>query len=65
MFALGAIESIVPSEANEHLKLGGDLTATCHKAYDSTPTKLGPEVFEFPNGQEFKSGSSYYILRPG
>ena len=65
MFALGAIEGVTP-EISSHLKLGADLTETCHKAYDSTATKLGPEVFFFDNAEfEVRGSAAHYILRPG
>ena len=64
MFALGAQEGANPNDIEDHFQLADDLTTTCHKSYDSTQTKLGPEVFEFRNNKEFAVGSAYYILRP-
>ena len=66
MFALGASENIDPEKIKEHKKLAADLTETCHESYDRSPTKIGPETFEFHGNNEFiiPSNSAYYILRP-
>merc|ERR1712000_305156 len=66
MFALGASENIDPEKTKEHKKLAADLTETCHESYDRSPTKIGPETFEFHGNNEFiiPSNSAYYILRP-
>jgi len=65
MFALGAHEDI-DAHKSEHFQLAADLTQTCHEAYDRSPTKIGPETFEFRGNNEFiiPSNSAYYILRP-
>ncbi|KAK4007709.1 hypothetical protein OUZ56_012862 [Daphnia magna] len=50
-----------------HVELGAALTSTCHQSYVRTPTKLGPETFEFTDDLEAevdKNGAKYYILRP-
>ncbi|XP_006815977.1 mannosyl-oligosaccharide 1,2-alpha-mannosidase IA-like [Saccoglossus kowalevskii] len=64
MFALGA----KGSDKEEHyLDLGAKLTETCHKAYDNTATKLGPEGFRFDGQAEavaMRANEKYYILRP-
>ncbi|KAL4233112.1 hypothetical protein ACF0H5_007797 [Mactra antiquata] len=64
MFALGAEGSPDPAR---YLKLGGEISHTCHEAYDRSDTKLGPEAFRFDGNTEAKSirqNEKYYILRP-
>lgn len=64
MFALGAAHS---DEEDKYLKLGADISNTCHESYDRSNTKLGPEAFRFDSQTEAKSlrqNEKYYILRP-
>jgi mannosyl-oligosaccharide alpha-1,2-mannosidase len=64
MFALGG----KTLNQERQFKLGADLTSTCHQSYVRSPTKLGPETFEFNDQLEAEldrsSGAKYYILRP-
>ncbi|OWF42049.1 mannosyl-oligosaccharide 1,2-alpha-mannosidase IA-like [Mizuhopecten yessoensis] len=64
MFAMGAEGS---DNKEKYLKLGADITNTCHESYDRSATKLGPEAFRFDGNTEAKSirqNEKYYILRP-
>jgi len=64
MFALGSRGS---SDPEHFMKLGADLTHTCHESYDRSNTKLGPESFGLSGGREATAVSQrdkYYILRP-
>ena len=42
------------------LQLGAKITEICHESYDSTPTKLGPDVFQINN-----RGTSGGIIESG
>lgn len=41
-----------------------EITETCYQMYDQQVTGLGPEIVDFPNGQDFRTGEAYYLLRP-
>ncbi|XP_071955897.1 mannosyl-oligosaccharide 1,2-alpha-mannosidase IA-like [Antedon mediterranea] len=56
-----------PNLQEKYLELGGEITKTCHTAYDKTATKLGPEAFRFEGKSEavaMRQNEKYYILRP-
>lgn len=64
MFALGAKGS---KDEAHFMDLGARIAETCHESYDRSPTKLGPESFQFNVDREvtaIKQGDKYYILRP-
>jgi len=64
MFALGAQDS---ERKGHYMDLGEKIAHTCHESYDRSPTKLGPESFQFNNDREavaVKINDKYYILRP-
>lgn len=64
MFALG---SKYMDNPEHHLELGAKVTETCHKSYDNSATKLGPEAFRFEGHGEavaMRQNEKYYILRP-
>ncbi|XP_071800570.1 mannosyl-oligosaccharide 1,2-alpha-mannosidase IA-like [Asterias amurensis] len=64
MFGLGAQYS---TQKDHYIELGEKLAETCHKAYDNTATKLGPEAFRFEGRSEavaMRQNEKYYILRP-
>lgn len=64
MLALGAAGS---SKPDHYMQLGADITYTCHKAYNNSQTKLGPEGFRFDQSTEARAtrqNEKYYILRP-
>merc|ERR1719489_252725 len=64
MFALGSEGS---SDPEHYMKLGADITKTCHESYDRSPSKLGPEFFGFTMGEEASykyQRARHYMLRP-
>eukprot|EP00026_Physarum_polycephalum_P004819 Phypoly_transcript_04843.p1 GENE.Phypoly_transcript_04843~~Phypoly_transcript_04843.p1 ORF type:complete len:590 (+),score=96.86 Phypoly_transcript_04843:68-1837(+) len=66
MFALGAHHKAV-TNVDEHMKLGEDITNTCHEFYKRTKTGLGPEIAKFRAGSDFYADAGHastYILRP-
>lgn len=65
MFALGAYHNATEN-TEEHMKLGEEITRTCHEFYLRQATGLSPEIAKFSPGNDFyaPSGASHYILRP-
>ncbi|PIK39368.1 putative mannosyl-oligosaccharide 1,2-alpha-mannosidase IB-like [Apostichopus japonicus] len=64
MFALG---SKYINNPEHYLELGAQITETCHKSYENSATKLGPEAFRFEGHGEavaMRQNEKYYILRP-
>ncbi len=66
MYALAAHEE---KDANSErwMRIGEEITNTCHEAFDRTDTKLAPEAFRFSDSIEaraVKATERYYILRP-
>merc|ERR1711890_105841 len=49
--------------------MGSEITEVCHESYVSTPTKLGPDVFQIIDEDKSKvviesDGHDQYMLRP-
>lgn len=64
MFALGA-QTLKNDLSDNYTSIGIELTHTCHESYDRTPTKLGPEIFNFDKENEaIGVEAKEYILRP-
>ncbi|XP_037078804.1 LOW QUALITY PROTEIN: mannosyl-oligosaccharide alpha-1,2-mannosidase IA-like [Pollicipes pollicipes] len=66
LYALGAAKD-PDNKTDRYLKIGKEITRTCHESYDRTVTKLGPESFRFTDNLEAKAiklQERYYILRP-
>ncbi|XP_072178341.1 mannosyl-oligosaccharide 1,2-alpha-mannosidase IA-like [Diadema setosum] len=66
MFALGSKYSD-GTKREHYMDLGKEITKTCHRSYDNTATKLGPEAFRFEGRAEavaMRQNEKYYILRP-
>jgi len=65
MFALGAYHNVT-QDVELHMKLGKEITKTCHEFYIRQKTGLGPEIAKFAPGQDFYAppGANHYILRP-
>ena len=38
------------------IQIGAEITEVCHESYASTPTKLGPDVFQINNRGSAKEG---------
>jgi len=62
MFALAARDSEDNITKSRWMKIAEGITATCHQSYNSTATKLGPEVIRFDNLYLARDRS--YLLRP-
>lgn len=67
MFALGSYHNIDEDMKTDDIKLGADITESCHESYTRTQTKIGPEYFEFSDSRDFivPSRAKHYLLRPG
>ncbi|CAG0915466.1 unnamed protein product [Notodromas monacha] len=68
LYALGA-HYIKDSSSEYYLRMGAELTSTCHQSYDLTASKLGPESFRFEgdgksDAKAIRNSEKYYILRP-
>jgi len=63
MFALGAYHNATDRVA-EHMRLGKEITRTCHEFYKRQATGLSPELVKFDSGKDFYPGAKHYILRP-
>ncbi|PRQ37131.1 putative mannosyl-oligosaccharide 1,2-alpha-mannosidase [Rosa chinensis] len=63
MLALGS-SGYDPGEAEKILSLAEELAWTCYNFYQTTPTKLAGENYNFPAGQDMTVGTSWNILRP-
>lgn len=67
MFALGTHKygNVALPESEEHLKLGAEVTRTCHEMYARSPTKLAPEAVIFEtNNAEMVFKAKYDLIRP-
>ena len=67
MFALGSLELTGDRKKDYFLKLGANITDTCHESYRRTATGLGPETFYFTEREEavaLNNFEEFYILRP-
>jgi len=62
MFALAARDTEDNVTRSRWMKIAEGITATCHHSYNSTATKLGPEVIRFDNLYMARDRS--YLLRP-
>ena len=51
-----------------YLRIGSELTSTCHQSYNRSETGLGPEAFRFSHktgeAKAIRTTEKYYILRP-
>ena len=66
MYGLAAHEEKDENSAR-WMEIAKGITNTCHQSYESSKTKLGPEVFGFTETVEdptLKAIVPYYILRP-
>eukprot|EP01113_Clastostelium_recurvatum_P030928 TRINITY_DN3811_c0_g1_i6.p1 TRINITY_DN3811_c0_g1~~TRINITY_DN3811_c0_g1_i6.p1 ORF type:complete len:635 (-),score=159.19 TRINITY_DN3811_c0_g1_i6:11-1915(-) len=67
MFALGAHHKVMGDDEElqkEHMRLGKEITRTCHEMYARQSTGLAPELVRFNPGSDFMPGATKYILRP-
>ena len=66
MFALSSLHISDPEEREHHLKIGADLTNTCHESYVSTATHIGPDTFSFGSDKTMAiiGKSKGYYMRP-
>ncbi|CAI5473852.1 unnamed protein product [Closterium sp. Yama58-4] len=63
MLILGMPEAS-PADAAKYLDLAKELTRTCYEFYNSTPSKLAGEDYNFHNDGPHLQGRVYNILRP-
>lgn len=64
MFALGSLY-VQEEERAEHMQVAKDITSTCYKSYQATPTRLGPETFAVRGEGKIEQGTETdYKLRP-
>jgi len=63
MFALGAYHNVT-TRVDEHMRLGKEITRTCHEMYKRQASGLAPELVRFQPGKDFFPGANHYILRP-
>ncbi|XP_050372183.1 mannosyl-oligosaccharide 1,2-alpha-mannosidase MNS2-like isoform X3 [Argentina anserina] len=63
MLALGS-SGYDPGQAEKMLSLAEELAWTCYNFYQTTPTKLAAENYNFPAGQDMVVGTTWNILRP-
>ena len=55
-------------DVDKHMRLGEEITNTCHEFYKRSKTGLGPEIARFRENGDFYSDTGHastYILRPG
>ena len=55
------------ADANKYIKIGANITNTCHESYVRTKTRIGPETFTFSDNSDkitSLSNERYYIQRP-
>ncbi|EDV24955.1 uncharacterized protein TRIADDRAFT_25192 [Trichoplax adhaerens] len=67
MFALGGYNHPDPAKGKEQVRLGAEITSSCHETYIKSATRIGPEAFHFDQGNEARAiygNEKYYILRP-
>ncbi|XP_063712401.1 mannosyl-oligosaccharide 1,2-alpha-mannosidase IA-like isoform X2 [Symsagittifera roscoffensis] len=76
MFALGGYYNVHQNKGStavdkakneEFIKLGADVTNTCHESYTRTATKIGPDSFHFEGNNlatPTKANEKQYLLRP-
>jgi len=67
MFALGAHHKVMGDDEGtqkEHMRIGKEITRTCHEMYARQNSGLAPELVKFFPGSDFHPGASHYILRP-
>ena len=68
MFALGSHEygGVTLPKRESHLRLGADVTRTCHEMYARSPSGLAPESvgFETNKDVEMSFKSKYDLIRP-
>ena len=62
MFGLAASQEDSQVRKTKWMKIGQEITQTCHESYESTFTKLGPEVIRFD--QTSRQLDNSYLLRP-
>lgn len=55
----------ITDNVEEHMNIGKEITRTCHEFYKRQASGLSPELVRFSPGNDFVSGASHYILRPG
>jgi len=63
MFALGSYHKAT-ARPEEHMRLGEELTRTCHEMYTKQVTGLSPDTLKFIENQDFQPDDKKYILRP-
>ncbi|XP_022213636.2 mannosyl-oligosaccharide alpha-1,2-mannosidase IA [Drosophila obscura] len=66
LFAFGAAQ-LQMRHWEKYADIGIGITETCHRSYEQTPTKLGPEVLVFPNDAHDKASphqKNRYMLYP-
>eukprot|EP01112_Ceratiomyxa_fruticulosa_P004351 TRINITY_DN1486_c0_g2_i10.p1 TRINITY_DN1486_c0_g2~~TRINITY_DN1486_c0_g2_i10.p1 ORF type:complete len:541 (-),score=118.09 TRINITY_DN1486_c0_g2_i10:163-1785(-) len=67
MFALGAHHKIMGDNVelqNEHMRIGKEITKTCHEMYKRQESGLAPELVRFYPNSDMRPGANHYILRP-
>ncbi|XP_057865703.2 mannosyl-oligosaccharide 1,2-alpha-mannosidase MNS1 [Cryptomeria japonica] len=63
MLALGA-QGYASDKSVKYMQLAEELAWTCYNFYQSTPTKLAGENYNFREGQDMRVGTSWNIQRP-